>query len=98
MLANALPYIVTDHRTKRVATQVKVWDTLAMPNERTVPKLPPLDERVGLNLRRGTLDVLQKMADEDGCGPSQVAYIRLLIEGVIQTRRPEDFKRLRGVS
>ena len=67
-----------------------------MPNERAIPKLPPLTERIGLSLGEETSEVLEGMAVDAG-EPSLSVYIRLLVEREIQACRPEDFKRLRGV-
>jgi hypothetical protein len=96
MLAKAFPYIATDTYTKRVAMQVNLWDTLLMPPESRVPKLPPLTERIGLNLREGTSEVLEGMMVDAECS-SLTTYIRLLVEREIATCRPADFARLRGV-
>lgn len=71
-------------------------DTISMPKERPVPKLPPLNERIGLNLREGTSEVLESMA-EDAEVETIAVYIRLLVEREVQVCRPADFKKLRGV-
>ena len=59
-------------------------------------RLPPLSDRAMLNLREGTLAILDEETPKEGY-KVRGDLIRYIIEDWIALRRPADFKRLRGV-
>jgi len=64
--------------------------------QESATRLPPLSDRTMLSLREGTLQILDEETPKEGY-KVRGDLIRHIIEDWIATRRPADFKRLRGV-
>ncbi len=68
-----------------------------MNSEPTLPRYPRRTEKYNIALADGSGEVLESMMGEAGF-ESLADYVRAIIEGEIQSKRPEDFARLRGVA